>query len=115
MSVKGTSRANQLTLAKFSIDRMQGGIPAITALAALTNSDSGTTHGYVDAKGVQWSKDTRKALEALMLSVEKDLAETHLTDVGVSSPTSEQPSMGAFAPEGGLEEFLDDGTGTQSV
>ena len=115
MSVKGILKADQLTLAKFSLDKTKG-MPKIDALGALTNSVSGHTHGYVDSTGVQWSKRTKKALDAFMQAVEQDMAETHLkSTLSNESPVAEGSATQSGLPDGGLGEWVDDGMSTPQI
>ena len=104
----GRLKADQISLAKFTIDRAQQ-LPKMEVLAALTNSRTGQTHGWLDGSGVQWSEKTNKALEALMRSLEEDLARTHFEGAQVvdadTSPTEGQP-RGLQVPSGGLSEHL---------
>ncbi len=116
MTAKGRLKADTLVVAKFDIDWLKS-LPAIKVVAALTNSATGSTHGWVDSTGVQWSERTKKALQALRESLESDLATAHLEGGGSSSSDSitvDGPA-GVQIPDGGLGEHLGTLDATPSV
>lgn len=100
MTVKGTLKGDTLKLGKLDISWLQSPMK-LTVLAALVNEDQGSTHAWLDGTGVQWSKETKEALDALKQCIENDLAAVHF--VG-GSETSTAPS-GLRVPSG-LGEYL---------
>lgn len=105
MSVKGTLRADELRLGRMSIDWLKQS-PHVTVLAACVNSKTGNTHAWLDGTGVQWSEGTAKALEALRLSLEQDLAEAHMQGVLPAAGSTTEGSTGLRLPGTGLSEHL---------
>jgi hypothetical protein len=106
MAVQGRLKADQVSLAKFSIDRLRE-LPKIEVLAALTNSRTGQTHGWVDATAVQWSEKTNRAMRALFEAVEEDVARAHFESDSVMTPdASSEDTRGLRIPSGGIGEFL---------
>lgn len=106
MSTKGRLKADQLSIARFTIDRMKSPTD-VTILAALTHSKTGATHGWVDGIGLQWSAATKSALDRFLACLEVDLALRHFEEPG-TMPTEEpaDDAKGLRLPEGGLAEHL---------
>ena len=103
MSVKGQLKADQLNLGRITIDWMKQQGLQVQVLAALVDTQSGKSRAWVDGTGIIWSEKTGKALEALRLAVEEDLAREHLSGV-VGEGASEQ--RGVQLPATGLAEHL---------
>jgi hypothetical protein len=101
MTTKGTLKADALKLGKLEISWLQSPMK-LTVLAALVNESQGSTHAWLDGTGIQWSKETKEALDALKEAIERDLAATHF--VG-GSETTTLPS-GLRMPTAGLGEHL---------
>lgn len=103
--INGTLKSDQLVLGKLTIDWLRQ-VPQITVLAACINSKNGQTHAWLDGTGVQWSEKTARALEALRLSLEEDLAAIHMIDVSSSVTGMAEKEAGLRVPVGGLAEHL---------
>lgn len=102
MSAQGALKADQLTLGKLSIDWLvQAGI-RITVLAGLVDTRTGKSRAWVDGTGIVWSERTTKAMEALRLSMEGDLAAEHLAGGTVAAGEGK----GLQLPAPGLSEHL---------
>lgn len=105
MAIQGKLRADQVSLAKFSIDRLRE-LPKMEVLGALTNSKTGQTHGWIDGANVQWSEKTNNALQALFSSIEEDLARTHFDQDSITSSSHTGEQRGLNVPSGGIAEHL---------
>lgn len=86
MSISGTLKADQLTLARLTISWTNEPIQ-LSTVAALVSSKAGTTHGWVNGSGVQWSKATGEALTHLKECIERDMGEVHMHGVQGGVPT----------------------------
>lgn len=80
----------------------------IRATAALVNTKTSSTHGFISSEGVKWSDETLKLLSSLRESMERDFARVHLTGTQVESPGDEK-GLRIDGPPAGLSEHL--GTG----
>lgn len=105
MKATGRLKADQLSIAKFTIDRVRD-LPKIEVLAALTNSRTGQTHGWVDGTGLQWSEKTNTAFRAFIGSLEEDLERLHFDGTLPSTDGATDGRTGIVLPEGGLSEHL---------
>ena len=112
MSINGTLKADQLVLGKFSVDWLRETM-RVTALAALVNSKTGQTHAFIDGAGVQWSTDTKRALDELRVCMESDLARVHLEGASVVEQTLASGSAGLKVS--GLGEHLGTTDGVPSI
>lgn len=115
-SVVGTLKADQLAIGRLVVDRLKGN--RIEVLAGLTNSKTGTTHGWLDDNGVTWSDDTRRRLAELLESMEQDLVQAHFADGVVSSSARDSPvegREGLDVPSGGIGERLGTSDEPQSI
>jgi len=111
MSVKGVLKADQLTVGKIVIDWMKQRGIQIEVLAGLTDTESGTTRGWVDGTGIVWSENTREALNNLREALENDIAQEHFQGGGSSGALS----SGLSIPSGGLGEHIGTTDGVPSV
>jgi hypothetical protein len=101
MTTKGTLRADALELGKLEISWLQSPMK-FTVLAALVDTNQGSTHAWLDGTGVQWSKETTQALNRLKECIEMDLADSHFEGGTSTGPTA---ATGLRVPTG-LGEFL---------
>lgn len=113
MSVKGTLRADQVTLGRMSIDWLKQH-PQVTVLAACVNSKTGQTHAWMDGSGVQWSEKTAKALDALRDALEEDLAGAHMSGVSADAGETTKDKTG-LKVSSGIAEHLGTNDTTPSV
>jgi len=104
MSIRGTLNCDVLAVGLLSADWFKQP-ERIRATAALVNSKTSSTHGFVSSEGVKWSDETLKLLRALRESMEKDFARVHL--VGVQDDAAGQQSgLQIGSPPAGLSEHL---------
>lgn len=106
MSVKGTPTFDTLVLVSLKADIRAS---TLEASAAFVSSNTGSTHGWTEAKGNIWSKETVSIFQELVKSMEADLSRVHF---GTSQASSMKP--GLQLDPGGLSEHLS-GDGVPSV
>jgi hypothetical protein len=104
MSVKGTLKGSELVLGRVTVDWLKQPTMSVTALAAIVDPKTGTSHAWLDGAQVTWSKKTSDALEALRKSMESDMAKVHLVSGGATEGAADKD--GLQMPEGGISEHL---------
>jgi hypothetical protein len=114
MSVNGSLKADQLILGRLTIDWLKQ-LPQVTVLAACVDSKTGSTRAWLDGTGIQWSESTAKALEALRLSIEEDIASAHMDGVYPNAVDTTEGKSGLRVPTSGLAEHLGTRDDTPSV
>lgn len=101
MTTRGTLKANALQLGKLEVNWLQSPMK-LGVLAALVNTERGSTHAWLDGSGVQWSKETTEALNHLRTCIEADLANVHFEGGAEAGPVD---ATGLRLPTG-VGEFL---------
>ena len=92
-------KATDVKVRKFTLERGAG--DSITLQAAMVNTDTGMSHGWVDQTGLKLSKETLALKEQLVKSLEADLRAQHFTD-----EHTDQNTQGEGLPLPGLGELL---------
>ncbi len=100
MTVKGTLKADALTIARITLDFLQNPIKT-HALAGLVDSRTGDTFGWTEVDGGAWSPETRTKIQELRESMERDIAKRVFTSAGIDESNGK-----GMRVEGGLGEHL---------
>jgi hypothetical protein len=109
MTITGTPRFDSLVIATMEAD-FRNPTTAFTARAAFVNTKDGATHGWTDASGSVWSKQTMGKLKELRESMERDLGKLHLE--GVAAAKKDEGL--SLEDDGGVGEYIE-GSSVPSV
>lgn len=96
--ITGSPKFNSLVVITLNADFSKPTV-SFTARAAFIDTNSGSTHGWTDAMGSAWSKETIAQLEALKESMERDLGQLHLDGAA-------RPAKAGLSIEGGIGEHV---------
>lgn len=106
--ITGSPKFNSLAVVTLSADFSKPTV-SFTARAAFIDTNNGSTHGWTDAMGSAWSKETMEALKVLKASMEQDLGRLHLDGAG---SVEDKPGLNL---EGGLGEHVGGNAEVDSV
>lgn len=101
--IRGSPKFDALSVAKISIDYLKNPIE-IDVQAAFINTGTGDTHGWTRGSP-GWSDETRGLMNALRVSMERDLAARHLSGVEGAPGAATYTGGGPQQPSG-LGEHL---------
>lgn len=101
MSIKGTTKLNELAVKDFKVSYEQGRIH-LEAKVGFVDSSSGETLAWSTVTGAAWSRQTMTLLEQLRVSIESDLAKRYFVEGAVSGGTL----FGETGGQGGLGAHL---------
>ena len=103
MSVQGTLKANELHVAQVTLDLTKQPV-RLEVMAAMVDTDTGSTVAWIPVRGNLWSTSTQAALRTLLDLMEQDIAKSVLYGEVQSSG-----STGGAMPAG-IGEHLGDGS-----
>jgi hypothetical protein len=102
MTVRGTLKADALTVARINIDFLVNPTKVHT-LAALVETGGGQTLGWIEGSSAVFSTATMAKLQELREAMERDIAQRVFTEI--DAPVTSARSRGG-ADMGGLGEHI---------
>ncbi len=103
MTVRGTLKADGLTVARINIDFLQNPVK-VHALAALVMTQGGQTLGWTEGDAGTFSPETMEKLQELRLAMEQDLAKRAFVEQAAVSGATQRGNQGIDM--GGLGEHV---------